>query len=134
MDELLASVTEDLLEGDPQHFQDNSLRVERILLEMVRTDPVQPRLVLPEQLHTAFHSSRLTPTQALKELVRLVQVAARQRGRPFANLLELLPDPERDESDTKRDDQLLSIIIPLGFSKIVYLLSDQCHHLHPSCP
>lgn len=61
MDELLASVTEDLLEGDPQHFQDNSIRVERILLEMVRPDPVQPRRVLPEQLHTAFHSSRLTP-------------------------------------------------------------------------
>lgn len=69
MDELLASVTEDLLEGDPQHFQDNSIRVERILLEMVRPDPVQPRRVLPEQLHIAFHSSRLTPTQALKELV-----------------------------------------------------------------
>ena len=48
--------------GDPQHFQDNSIRVERILLEMVRPDPVQPRRVLPEQLHIAFHNSRLTPT------------------------------------------------------------------------
>lgn len=119
MDELLASVTEDLLEGDPQHFQDNSIRVERILLEMVRPDPVQPRRVLPEQLHLAFHSSRLTPTQALKELVQLVQVAARQRGRPFNNVLELLPnsdDESTDEQDTKLspEEQLLHDLVNLA--------------------
>ncbi len=119
MDELLASVTEDLLEGDPQHFQDNSIRVERILLEMVRPDPVQPRRVLPEQLHLAFHSSRLTPTQALKELVHLVQVAARQRGRPFNNVLELLPnsdDETNDEQDTKLspEEQLLRDLVNLA--------------------
>lgn len=105
MDELLASVTEDLLEGNPQQFEDNSIRVERILLEMVRPDPVQPRRVLPEQLHLAFHSSRLTPTQALKELVHLVQVAARQRGRPFNNVLELLPNPD-DEGSDEQDAKL----------------------------
>src|SRR5690606_38173793 len=105
MDDLLASVTEDLLEGDPQHFHDNTLRVERILLEMVRPDPVQPRRVLPEQLHFAFHSNRLTPTQALKELVQLVQVDARQRGRPFNNVLELLPNPD-DDSDDDQDVKL----------------------------
>ena len=119
MDELLASVTEDLLEGDPQHFQDNSIRVERILLEMVRPDPVQPRRVLPEQLHSAFHSSRLTPTQALKELVHLVQVAARQRGRLFNNVLELLPnsdDESTDEQDTKLspEEQLLRDLVNLA--------------------
>lgn len=119
MDELLASVTEDLLEGDPQHFQDNSIHVERILLEMVRPDPVQPRRVLPEQLHLAFHSSRLTPTQALKELVHLVQVAARQRGRPFNNVLELLPnsdDESTDEQDTKLspEEQLLRDLVNLA--------------------
>jgi hypothetical protein len=119
MDDLLASVTEDLLEGDPQHFHDNSIRVERILLEMVRPDPVQPRRVLPEQLHLAFHSSRLTPTQALKELVHLVQVAARQRGRPFNNVLELLPnsdDENTDEQDTKLspEEQLLRDLVNLA--------------------
>lgn len=119
MDELLASVTEDLLEGDPQHFHDNSIRVERILLEMVRPDPVQPRRVLPEQLHLAFHGSRLTPTQALKELVQLVQVAARQRGRPFNNVLELLPnsdDESGDEQDAKLspEEQLLRDLINLA--------------------
>jgi hypothetical protein len=98
IDDLLGSVTEELMLGNPQQFEDNSIRAERLLLEMVRPDPVQPRRVLPEQLHFAFHSNRLTPTQALKELVQLVQVAARQRGRPFNNVLELLPNPD-DETE-----------------------------------
>src|SRR5215207_6754467 len=99
INDLLASMTADLLEGGSQTFQDTSLRIERILLEMVRPDPVQPRRVLPEQIHLAFHSQRLTPTQALKELVHSVQVAARQRGHPFQNVVELLPnaDDEREE-------------------------------------
>jgi hypothetical protein len=63
LDALLASVTEDMLGDDlPQHFADNGIRVERILLEMVRPDPVQPRRVLPEQLHQKFHDNRLTPS------------------------------------------------------------------------
>lgn len=121
IDNLLASVTQDLLEGDPQRFQDNSIRVERILLEMVRPDPVQPRRVLPENLHFAFHSDRLTPTQALKELVQLVQVAARQRGRPFNNLLELLPnaDDEREDEHTAKlspEEQLLRDLVNLAIT------------------
>jgi hypothetical protein len=119
MDDLLASVTEDLLEGDPQHFHDNSIRVERILLEMVRPDPIQPRRVLPEQLHIAFHTNRLTPTQALKELVQLVQVAARQRGRPFNNVLELLPNSEDDGNDEQEaklspEEQFLRDLVNLA--------------------
>ncbi|MDX1992563.1 MAG: ParB N-terminal domain-containing protein [bacterium] len=97
---LLGNVDEGLLgSGLAQEFRDDRLHVERILLDLVRPDPVQPRRVLPEQLHYAFHNNRLTPTQALRELVQLVQVAARQRGRPFHNVLELLPnaDDEREE-------------------------------------
>jgi hypothetical protein len=105
IDDLLASVTEDLFTADAQQFEDKSIRVERILLEMVRPDPVQPRRVLPEQLHTTFHDNRLTPTQALRELVQLVQVAARQRGRPFSNVLELLPNAD-DERDGDHDVKL----------------------------
>ena len=99
MDDLLASVTSDLLGDLPQTFNDNTIRVERILLEMVRPDPVQPRRVLPESIHLNFHNNRATPTQALRELVQIVQIAARQGGRPFNNLLELLPngDEERDD-------------------------------------
>lgn len=121
IDELLGSVTEELLLGNPQQFEDNSIRVERLLLEMVRPDPVQPRRVLPEQLHFAFHSNRLTPTQALKELVQLVQVAARQRGRPFNNVLELLPNPD-DENDEDQsvhlspEEQLLHDLVNLAIT------------------
>lgn len=119
IDELLGGVTEEMLLGNPQQFEDNSIRVERLLLEMVRPDPIQPRRVLPEQLHFAFHNNRLTPTQALKELVQLVQVAARQRGRPFNNVLELLPNPD-DESDEdpsahlSPEEQLLHDLVNLA--------------------
>ena len=94
VDDLLAAVTVDLLGDAPQTFHDTSLRVERLLLEMVRPDPVQPRRVLPESIHMRFHSNQATPTQALRELVQIVQIAARQRGRPFNNVLELLPSPD----------------------------------------
>ena len=99
---LLASVTEEMFDDEPQVFSDNSIKVERILLEMVRPDPVQPRRVLPEQLHHKFHNNRLTPTQSLRELVQLAQVSARQQGRPFSNVLELLPDGESDTEDTEK--------------------------------
>jgi hypothetical protein len=102
VDDLLASVTDDLLGDLPQVFQDNALRIERILLEMVRPDPVQPRRVLPESIHLAFHSNRITPTQALRDLVQLVQVAARQRGRPFNSVLEMLPrGDDENEQETE---------------------------------
>jgi hypothetical protein len=119
MDDLLASVTADVLNGHEQRFQDQGIRVERILLEMVRPDPVQPRRVLPENLHVAFHQNRLTPTQALRELVQLVQVAARQRGRPFQNVLELLPNPDSDnDSDSEvklsPEEQLLRDLVNLA--------------------
>ena len=119
IDDLLASVTEDLFDTSPQQFQDQTLRVERILLEMVRPDPIQPRRVLPEPLHFAFHENRLTPTQALRELVQIVQVAARQRGRPFNNVLEILPNPDdesREEQEIKLspEEQLLRDLVNLA--------------------
>jgi len=98
IDNRLASVTADMLgDGFSEPLADNSIRVERFL----RPDPVQP-----EQIHRKFHDSRLTPTQALCELVQLAQMSARQNGRPFSNVLELLPDAdnETEESVTIRDD------------------------------
>lgn len=100
MDDLLASVTSDLLDDLPQNLNSNAIYVERILLEMVRPDPVQPRRVLPESIHLRFHQNQITPTQAMRELVQIVQIAARHRGRPFNNLLELLPN-----ADDERDDE-----------------------------
>jgi len=119
IDDLLASVTGDLLGDLPQVLTDNSIRVERILLEMVRPDPVQPRRVLPESIHLRFHNNHVTPTQALRELVQLVQIAARQRGRPFNNVLELLPkaDEEHDEEtpvNLSPEEQLLHDLVNLA--------------------
>jgi hypothetical protein len=121
MDDLLASVTGDLLGDLPQTFNDNTLRVERILLEMVRPDPVQPRRVLPESIHTAFHNNRATPTQALRELVQIVQIAARQRGRPFNSVVELLPngdDEREDEAEIKLspEETLLRDLVNLAIT------------------
>ncbi|GIK76144.1 MAG: hypothetical protein AELANPGJ_02917 [Anaerolineae bacterium] len=107
MDDLLASVTSDLLGDLPQNLNGNAIHVERILLEMVRPDPVQPRRVLPESIHLRFHQNQITPTQALRELVQIVQIAARHRGRPFNNLLELLPN-----ADDERDDEPAAILTP----------------------
>jgi len=97
---LLASVTDEMLGGDlAAKLQDKTIRVERLLLELVRPHPVQPRRVLPERIHQAFHQQQLTPTQALRELAQIVQVAARQQSRPFTSVLDLLAQPE-DENET----------------------------------
>ncbi|MDX2138682.1 MAG: ParB N-terminal domain-containing protein [Chloroflexota bacterium] len=119
VDDLLASVTADLLGDAPQAFQDNSLRVERLLLEMVRPDPVQPRRVLPESIHMRFHTNHVTPTQALRELVQIVQIAGRQRGRPFNNVLELLPSPDDEHEEEinatlSPEEQLLHDLVNLA--------------------
>ena len=106
LDALLASVTEDILGGEAlAEFQEHGLRVERILLELVRPDPIQPRRVLPERIYHAFHDNRLTPTQSLRELVQMAQLAARQKGRPFDGLLDLLPNPD-DEGDDEHKSPL----------------------------
>ena len=100
---LLASVTDDMLGGDlTAKLNDKTLRVENFLLDLVRPHPVQPRRVLPERIHQAFHQQQLTPTQALRELIQIVYVAARQHSRPFTNVLELLAQAE-DESETPAD-------------------------------
>ena len=121
MDDLLASVTSDSLGDLPQQFQDQGLRVERVLLELVRPDPVQPRRVLPESIHLRFHNNHVTPTQALRELAQLVQIAARQRGRPFNSVLELLPNLDEDsEEETNTvlspEEQLLHDLVNLALT------------------
>jgi len=93
--DLLQSVTADMLNGgshDP--LQDDNLKVERILLDLVRPNPLQARRVLPDRVYRSFHAEQMTPTQALREVVRLAQIGAKQNGRPFSNVLELLGNPE----------------------------------------
>jgi hypothetical protein len=100
LDHLLNSISADLLTVDPQSFTTQGIRVEHLLLDLVRPDPIQPRRVLPDRLHSLFHTGKLSPIQALRELVQTAQIAARQRGRPFSTVLDLLPDPD---TDTERD-------------------------------
>jgi hypothetical protein len=102
---LLDSVTAATLGDYIIDVEEQGLRVERLLLELVRPDPVQPRRVLPDRIYHAFHSSKLTPSQALREVVQSAQVAARQRGRPFSGLLDLLPNPD----DENNDEQSISL-------------------------
>ena len=118
---LLDSVTADMLGGDDMDFfQDNSLRVERILLELVRPDPLQPRRVLPDRIYQAFHDNRMTPTQALRELVQTAQLAARQQGRPFNNVLDLWGNPddesEQELSPLSPEEQLVYDLVNLAIT------------------
>src|SRR5690349_13455405 len=95
---LLDDVALETFNGDElERFRDNGLRVERILLDLVRPDPVQPRRVLPEGIYQAFHNQRLTPSQALREFVQSAQVAAKQAGRPFTNVLDLIDGSENQD-------------------------------------
>lgn len=49
---LLDNVALDMFGGDEvTHFQEDGLRVEYILLDLVRPDPVQPRRLLPEHIY-----------------------------------------------------------------------------------
>lgn len=118
---LLESVTADMLGGDDmEFFQDDSLRVERILLELVRPDPLQPRRVLPDRIYQAFHGDRMTPTQALRELIQTAQLAARQQGRPFNNVLDLLGNPddesEQDLPSLSSEEQLVHDLVNLAIT------------------
>jgi hypothetical protein len=98
LDNLLDSIGAQLMVADPEEsLSDHNLRVEYIPADLLRPDPVQPRRVLPEAIHMAFHEDRLTPVQALRELIQIAQVAARQQGRPFSNPLDLLSDLDSEE-------------------------------------
>src|SRR6185436_12213317 len=90
--------------------------------ELIRPDPIQPRRVLPEPIHLAFHANRLTPTQALKELIQAAQVVARQNGRPFTSVLDLLPDEsdrggdEAEQRPLSPEEQLVTDLVNLAMT------------------
>ena len=77
-----------------QNLRDHGLRVERIAISLIRPDAAQPRRVLPETIHHSFHSQEITPVQALKHYIEKVRIIAREKGRPFENLLDLLTSAE----------------------------------------
>ncbi len=116
---LLDNIGLELLKADPgEQLADNSLRIEYIPAELVRPDPIQPRRVLPEPIHLAFHANRLTPVQALRELIQIAQVVARQNSRPFNSLLDFFADSEDDrETEPPRlspEEQLVRDLVNLA--------------------
>ncbi len=124
--DLLGAMNEEFFGNTIALNDDQQLRVmdtrdyiSRILLERVRPDPVQPRRVLPDELHLQFHTERITPINALREIVRIAKIAARQKGRPFENLLDLLGNPEEEEVDTSDfspEERLLHELVTLAIS------------------
>jgi hypothetical protein len=84
---------------DPLAFMLNAARIDYLPAELILPDPVQAGCILPEAIHYAFHQHQYTPVQALRELIRIAQVAARQHGRPFANVAELVASLDSDEGE-----------------------------------
>ncbi|NDJ86566.1 MAG: hypothetical protein GYB66_11815, partial [Chloroflexi bacterium] len=96
----------------------SGLKVEYLPAQLIRPDPAQPRRVFPERIYQAFHSERLTPAQALREFIQMVQVIARQKGRPFGGVTDLLVSPdEESEAETVHltpQEQLLVDLLNLA--------------------
>jgi hypothetical protein len=90
--------------GASEAQDDTSLRVQYLNIQLLRPDPVQPRRILPHDLHTAFHSQQISPNQALRELVNRVQGRARVAGRPFSNPFELVGDVHNEEASSSEAD------------------------------
>jgi len=103
--DILSSIgDQDFLGSDTiQNLRDQGLRVERIAISLIRPDAAQPRRVLPELIHQAFHNQELTPVQALKQYIEKVRIVARQKGRPFESLMDLLIS-----TDDAKDGQQLT--------------------------
>ena len=96
---------------------EDSLRVEYLNLLLVYPDPIQPRRILPERIYQQFWEGRLTQTQALKELVGLAQITARQNGRPFNSVTDLLSDAEDEKAETpvlSHEEQLVKDLVNLA--------------------
>ncbi|MCI0714380.1 MAG: ParB/RepB/Spo0J family partition protein [Chloroflexi bacterium] len=91
----------DFLTADPaERLDDDSLKIHYLSAQLIRPDAAQPRRVLPERIYWEFHGERLTPAQALREFIQDVQIIARQKGRPFNTILDLLPNPDSEEEET----------------------------------
>lgn len=107
-----------LSEEGSQQLAASGLQVEHIHVRLIRPDPAQPRRIFPEDIYRAFHEERHTPAQALRELIQHVQIIARQKGRPFRTILELIPNPdderEQEPPDYTPEELLLRDLINLA--------------------
>jgi hypothetical protein len=105
--------------GDSLVVVEDGLRVEYLNLLLVYPDPVQPRRILPERIYQQFWENRLTQTQALKELVGLAQIAARQNGRPFNSVTDILSNADDEKAETPiltHEEQLVKDLVNLAIT------------------
>ena len=121
IDAILDSFTEEQFAGEGlSQLGETGLRVDYLPIRLVYPDPAQPRRVLPASIYQAFYEERCTPVQALKEFIQLVQVTARQKGRPFTAVDDLLPNAEDDnEIDVGKltpEEELLRDLVNLGMT------------------
>jgi len=79
------------------------LHVEYLNIDMIRPDPVQPRRILPEDLHIHLHNQQMNPRQAIREFVERIKAHARSKGRPFGNPFELVTTPEDENAEAPSD-------------------------------
>ena len=106
-----------IADGDIVQPEEHGLRVEYLNLLLVYPDPVQPRRILPDRIYQQFWDSRLTQTQALKELISLAQIASRQNGRPFNSVTDLLATGEEEDDnlpDLTHEEQLVKDLVTLA--------------------
>jgi hypothetical protein len=97
----------------------DALQVQYLNIQLLRPDPVQPRRILPQDLHEAFHSQRISPNQAIKELVNRAQGRARVAGRPFSNPFDLMASNEsEDVADIQYsiEEELLRDLVQLAMT------------------
>ena len=101
--DILSSIGDEAFLGSDmmQNLRNHGLSVERIAISLIRPDAAQPRRVLPETIHYAFHNQEITPVQALKQYIEKVRIISREKGRPFENLMDLLisTDDAKDERE-----------------------------------
>jgi ParB-like chromosome segregation protein Spo0J len=107
-----------LANGDSATYGEaEGLRVEYLNLLLIYPDPVQPRRILPERIYQQFWTGRLTQTQALKELVALAQIAARQNARPFNSVTDFLNTDDEETANApslSHEEQLVKDLVNLA--------------------
>jgi hypothetical protein len=114
--DILSSIgDQDILGSEAlRQLRDQGIRVEPIAIPLIRPDAAQPRRVLPEIIHQAFHNQEISAVQAMKQTIEKVKIIARQKGRPFENPMDLLisnQDAQEDVELSPQERNLRELII-----------------------
>jgi len=100
----------------PSSANHRAMTVEHILIDLIRPDPIQARRVLPESIHLPFHEQNLTPSQALRQFIQVVQAQARDRGAPFTSVNDLLQERSDNVSHPSPEECTLLELVNLALT------------------